>query len=270
MFEIESSNLPEFDRPPVVETVLAAQFEPIKGMRTVHFGLFWERIRERFPTTEDKPALEAAFERFEEAPKRTPRLRFEAREDATPERMWFVNKPGTEMIQLQVDRFIKNWRKTSVDAEYPRYEKTIKPGFLRDLSVFQEFLLGEGLGPIRMNQCEVTYVNHIVAGEGFTDLGDASKVFSFLGGLPHGVEDGIFALRFPIVVEGKPVGRLKVDIQPAIREADHKPMYVMQLTARGFVGSGLEFFDLGRAAIVKGFDELTTASMHSVWGKKGL
>ncbi len=268
MTEIENPKLPDFDHPPVVETVLAAQFEPIAGMRTVHFGLFWQRIRDSFPLTEEKPALEAAFERFGEAPKRIPRIRFEAREDANPERMWFVNQPGTEMIQLQVDRFIKNWRKTSSEAEYPRYEKTIKPGFLRDLDIFKDFLLTEQLGAIRMNQCEVTYVNHIVAGEGFENWGDAKKVFSFLGGLPDSVEDGVFAFRLPILAEDKPVGRLKIDIQPAVRETDQKAMYVMQLTARGFVGAGLEFFDLGRAAIVMAFADLTTESMHSVWGKK--
>src|SRR4051812_32192542 len=104
MSEAGIPQLPEFDRPPLVETVLSAQFEPIAGMHTVHFGLFWQRIRREFPEAEEKPSLKPAFERFDESSRRVGRFRFEAREDVQPERMWFVNKTGTEMIQLQVDR----------------------------------------------------------------------------------------------------------------------------------------------------------------------
>ena len=57
-------NLPEFNRPPVVETVLSAQFEPVAGMHSAHFGLFWQRIRAQFPQVEEKLALESALERF--------------------------------------------------------------------------------------------------------------------------------------------------------------------------------------------------------------
>jgi hypothetical protein len=45
-------------------------------------------------------------------------------------------------------------------------------------------------------------------------------------------------------------------------------MFVMELTARGQVGTGTEFFDLGRKWIVKSFAELTTPAMHKIWGRK--
>lgn len=259
--------LPEFDRPPVVETVLSAQFEPILKIGTVHFGLFWERIRKEFPTAEGKPSLEQVFERFGELPKRLPSLRFEVREDGKPERFWFVNEAGTEMIQLQVDRFIKNWRKTGDHDVYPRYEKAIKPGFGRDLHLFEDFLRDESLGTIKVNQCEVTYVNHIVSGDGWRGWSEVGKVFSFLTGMEDAIEDGAFALRFPIRLQGQQVGRLIVQIQPTLREKDARPMYVMNLTARGMIGTGTEFFDLGREAVVSGFAKLTTPAMHEVWGR---
>ena len=46
--------------------------------------------------------------------------------------------------------------------------------------------------------------------------------------------------------DGKPVGRLHVDVQPAIRTSDKRPMYLFHLTARGQIGESFEFFDLGR------------------------
>lgn len=69
----------------------------------MHCGLFWQRIRKEFPLTEGKPAMEPSFERFGEAVKRVPRLRFETREDVGPEKIWFLNSEGTELIQLQVN-----------------------------------------------------------------------------------------------------------------------------------------------------------------------
>lgn len=72
-------------------------------------------------------------------------------------------------------------------------------------------------------------------------------------------------LRYPIVNEGKQVGRLQVDIQAAVREKDNIPMYVMTLTARGMVGKGVDFFDLGRQAVVNSFAQLTTPEMRKIW-----
>lgn len=88
-----------------------------------------------------------------------------------------MNEPGTEMIQLQVDRFIKNWRKAGHGDVYPLYELVVKPSFNRDLKEFEEFVTAEGLGVIQMNQCEVTYVNHIVADDVWTDWPEAAKIF---------------------------------------------------------------------------------------------
>ena len=64
---------------------------------------------------------------------------------------------------------------------------------------------------------------------------------------------------------GEPIGRLHVDLQPAVRTSDNRPMYVLHLTARGQVSDGLEFFDIGRDWIVQTFKRLTSSSMHDVW-----
>jgi hypothetical protein len=42
----------------------------------------------------------------------------------------------------------------------------------------------------------------------------------------------------------------------------------MNLTARGQLGDGIEFFDIGRQWIVKSFEQLTTEHMHKIWRKK--
>src|ERR1035438_10399713 len=55
-------DLPDFANPPVAEVVLSVQFEALSRMRAAHFGLFWARIRDRYPRTEERPALETRSE----------------------------------------------------------------------------------------------------------------------------------------------------------------------------------------------------------------
>ncbi len=265
--------LPDFERPPVVETVLSAQFERIQGLRAVHWGLFWRRLKDRFPTTEERPPLHPVFERFPD-PLPAGNVRFEAIEMPELPRLWLHNAEQTELIQVQSDRFITNWRKRAETDPYPHYEPVIKPTFDRDFAEFKAFLSEEELGSVRVNQCEVTYVNHIVSGEGWDQFGEADQVFSFLRGpsaahYPGRAEDFSAHLRFPITHGGSsPIGRLHVNIQPAFRGVDGRPMYVMNMTARGQFGPDTAFFDIGRRWIVESFEQLTTSRMHEVWRKK--
>ncbi|MFN0316576.1 MAG: TIGR04255 family protein [Burkholderiales bacterium] len=274
MSDSQETDLPNFSNPPIVETVLSIQFERLAAMRSVHFGLFWRRVQSQFPNTEERPPLDPIVEQAVRPIPRAVQVRFEAVETLRLPRFWLLNTAGTEMIQIQNDRFIKNWRKHNTDEEYPRYEKVIKPAFERDVREFIAFIEEEKLGGISVTQCEVTYVNHIVAGEGWDNWGDIAEIFTFWKqppGLhyPGRVEDFVFHAQFPILgPTNEWIGRLHVEVQPAHRIADGKPMYAMNLTARGMLGKDYDFFDIGRRAVVKSFEHLTTKNMHRVWGKK--
>jgi uncharacterized protein (TIGR04255 family) len=262
--------LPEFDNPPVVETVLSIQFEPLPLVRTAHLGLLWNQYGDIFPTTEERPPLNQVSEQFPETPVVRAGLRLQALDHQPVPRLWFTNAAGNEMIQVQNDRFIKNWRKEGEGALYPRYEKTIRPNFERDYRLFLAFLENSHLGTPHVNQCEVTYVNHIVAGEGWEHFGELEKVFTFWRSPtvapPGAVDDAMLHVRFVIPDgDGEPCGRLHLDLQPAVRISDNRPMYVLNLTARGQIGDGIEFFDVGRKWIVHTFKRITTDSMHKIW-----
>lgn len=265
-----SENLPDFDDPPVVETVLSAQFEPLPSVQTAHLGLLWDEYRASFPKSAEHPALDPVVEQFPERPSGRVGLKLQMFEVPPIPRLSFANGQGNEMIQVQNDRFIKNWRKEGDGEQYPHYEKTIRPNFDRDFGIFLGFLGKNRLGPPRVNQCEVTYVNHILSGKGWDNYGEFEKVFTFWrspDATPPGPpEDLRLHARFIIPDDGgKPIGRLHVDLQPAVRISDNLPMYVLHLTARGQVGDGLGFFDVGRKWIVTTFKRLTTESMHNIW-----
>lgn len=268
-------DLPDFTNPPVVEVALAVQFERLTTLRTPHLGLLWAEFRNEFPKTEEHPARELATEEFGVPGPRKLTVHVEM----TPPvpRCWFLNELGTELIQVQQDAFVHNWRKVGEGDKYPRYEY-IREKFCAELEKFEQFLVREGLGKLVPNQCEVTYVNHIIsnsAWERHGQVADAVTVWvarysdSFLSE----PEDVRFAVRYVIPDDiGNPLGRLHVSLQPAYRTEDDKPILILKFTARGRPdGEGregiLRFLDKGREWIVRGFASITSRRMHEIWGR---
>lgn len=273
MVNSRPADLPDFDNPPVVETVLSVQFESITGLHTAHLGLLWHEFEAAYPRSDERTPLDQVIEQFPENPRVRIGLQLQTLENLPVPRLCFLTEKGNEMIQVQADRFIKNWRKEGAGETYPHYNETIKPMFERDFATFHSFLVKNRFEVPSINQCEVTYVNHILSGEGWETFADFDKIFDFWhhsgADIPGRVEDLRVHPRFTIPDDnGVPIGRLHVDIQPAFRTSDYRPMYVFHLTARGHVGNGFEFFDIGRRWIVKSFASLTTPTMHEIWRRK--
>jgi hypothetical protein len=99
--------------------------------KTAHRGVLWQEYKDAFAKTDDRPPLDPVREQFPEEPSARIGLRLQTRENLPVPRIGFLNKRGNEMIQVQNDRFIKNWRKEGEGEQYPRYEKTIRPHFDR-------------------------------------------------------------------------------------------------------------------------------------------
>lgn len=266
-------NLPSFRRPPLTETVLGLQFEPLAGLSTAHMGLLWQRFRSQLPLIEEHPPLPPAVEKFEPPPPAQVEVSIEEKPPAP--RVWFLNESKSELVQVQPDRFIHNWRKIEGIEPYPRYEP-IRGKFRDEVAVLERFLTDEKLGPLVVNQCEVTYVNHIEPSGLWDRHGQLERIFRVWSGLGGASflkvpEDAGLRMRFAILdIKGKPVGRLHAAIQPAWKKTDNSPILVLTLTARGRpAGEGIDgafaFFELGREWIVRGFADLTTPGMHRVW-----
>ncbi len=256
----------------MAEVVLSLQFSSLPSLTTAHVGLLWRRFRDRLPLIEEHPPLASALESF--APPAPPRVEV-AFEDKPPvPRVWFVNEEKTELVQVQQDRFAHNWRKVGEGDTYPRYER-IRERFREEVSKFEAFIEEEGLGELVVNQCEVTYVNHIERAGEWESHGEIEKLLKNWVPLPAAgflpaPEDAGLRWRYRIPGSGGPVGRLHVTVQPSWSAADVRPVWVMNLMARGApIGAGIdgafEFFDLGRVWVVRGFADLTTDSMQRCW-----
>jgi len=264
--------LPEFEKPPVVEVALSVQFDRL-DTNTAQLGLVWTQFRERFGNVQEKPELEPVIERFGLPKKLVPGVRFEVGAAPAP-RLWFLNDEGNELVQLQRDRFIRNWRKTGGEPNYRRYEN-LREAFLNDWDTFVAFVNEEMKSAPVPNQIEVTYVNIVE----MPPSGGLDKILACIGTTysdDYLNEPESSEVVFRYVLKGKddkPWGRLQIAAAPVIRASDHQPAVRLSLTARGSPPSPdrdgvMQAVDAGHEAVVRGFTSATRPEMHTVWGRK--
>jgi uncharacterized protein (TIGR04255 family) len=267
-----NSPLPKYDKPPVIEVALSVQFDRL-NITAAHLGLLWQKFRGRFPEIQEKPELDAVIERFGPPKAVIPAVRFEVATHAAS-RLWFVSKSGCDLVQVQRDRFIRNWRKTEDNPDYPSYD-TLRGLFAGDWKLFSQFVADEVKMPLVPNQCEVTYVN-ILEDMKPSQLPEALEWVS--GNRPDGYlgepEDAELTLRYRLNDDkGQPWGRLHIVAAPAIRATDTKPVIRLSVTARGVptkknTDGAIECLDRGHEAVVRGFTSITTPEMHKKWDRK--
>ncbi len=269
---------PKFKNPPVVETVLGVQFEPLAAMRIVHYGLFWERVRDDFPVVEEQAALDPQIETFDESvllPSAGWRI------SGRPElpRAWFLgpdSSAGQQLIQLQTDRFLHNWRRTTTRGQaYPSYDQN-REQFIRRYRSFLEFVDEQQLGAVAANQCEVTYVNHIPVPE-TRQYGELLReCFPVFEGkpaddfLPSDPEQASFQFAYRI---DENRGRLHISCRPRSLIRTGERILELQLTARVNLESPnfdgiLQGLDVAHYWVVCGFKSFTSEKVHSnaQWG----
>ena len=264
-----SDPFPSFRKPPVIEVVIGVQFAPLESWRIPHFGLYWQAIRDVFPKCEVQPPITTEIESFDPVARSQPTLQFMDKPEA---RCWYLNK--NELLQVQRERFIYNWRKLDTDIEYPRYERTTKPRFEQNWKLFCQFLKDEEIGQCKIVQAEVTYVNHIPKGDGWDEVKDWWNVFTIFANpsLPFvgGPDSEKFQCSF-LMPERQ--GRLRVSINHALRQTDGKEVINLNVMARGKPASSdtndiLKWLDMGHEWVVRGFAEITSKDMHALWERE--
>jgi uncharacterized protein (TIGR04255 family) len=262
-----ASITPGYKQPPVIETVMGVEFVPLEKWSIPHFGLYWTTVRKAFPDTESKPVLVSTSEG-------TQAVRVEVQ--STPEaRCWFIDPTGSELIQVQKDRFLFNWRKTPSEVPYPRYHERVRPQFINWWKTFSSFLENENIEQPEVLQCDLTYINHIPKGDGWEVASDWHNVFSVCGDFRQELflpapESRRFAFNYQMPNE---MGSLNVSATRAVRTKDGKEIILFQLTAKGKPASSnisdiTEWLDTAHDWVVKGFTELTMPDMHKRWGRE--
>lgn len=263
-------DLPDFGHPPLNEVVLGVQFAPPMGYSQVRAGEVWQLFRPEYPLVSEREALLPTFETFglQHSTPVAGGLSFVS--GALHDRFWFMRQTGDELIQFQQDRLLHNWRKVGDQTnEYPRFEKMVDR-FRSELAALETYMAGLTPQTLSINQCEISYVNHIVDVQGKPKPRDWLKFASFEGADP----DDFTAVFREIVKDaaGQPIGRFICECSSKIGPTG-QPMIVLGLTVRGSpanasTASAIDLISRGRDIIVRKFAQLTTAEAHKAWDRR--
>lgn len=273
-----ADGLPEYEDPPVVETVLGVEFAPIAGWSVIHFGLFRETVKAEFPDFEELPAVVSSA-RYSDDARAADEQSGEFGSVSPYVRCLFVDHANDRLIQVQRDRFMYNWRR-EVNKNYPRYLNNVRPNFIEQWRRFKGFLEEQRLEGPRVRRSEVTYVNHFERGKEWSSFDDLSKLMTFwIDPRDKQARNPIPTPRFLPTPEYADIDiryrindqdHLHVEVRRAERHKDGAEILQTTLTARLSPVGGddeaiLATFDTGREWIVRGFTELTTPEMHLRW-----
>lgn len=256
----------DFENPPVSEVVCGVGFTKPDNFTSPYMGLFWSTVRDEFPVAEVKPPLPPPGSEFNFILSDTP----------PPPRYFLRTREGDELLQLQENRFLYNWLQTQRNPKYPRYKNVIKR-FHKLRKQFEMFLQDHDLQQMAVRELRLTYVNHIMEGEGWNNLADVGKIFPnfqlkqrgrrYLRG-PTGWN---FKTWFPVKDRNS---RLQVTIRNGIKKIAEDPeqrLYVLDLTVIGDVvdpsqGELQRWFDMAREAIDLSFLDLTSSKIQNeIW-----
>ena len=266
-------DLPDFLRPPINEVVLSIQFRALSEFGNGHVGLLWSKFRKDYPDLSEQAPLQTIFETFGNVQAAQQGIQIETLLNPPMSRFWFTERSGHELIQVQQDRFLHNWRKREDEQAYPHYE-AIRARFHEEIAIFEDFLRTEQLGELKANQCEVSYINAIelVEADPHSSLQEITSLWA--GNLSQEagleLEDSMVRCRFVLRDAGKPIGRVHVHFTPAHRTADRRPVIRLEITARAkpadeSVRAALELLDKERSEVVKMFAAVTTPAMQKLW-----
>lgn len=142
--------------------------------------------------------------------------------------------------------------------------------FEEELETFENYASKLAPQALRINQCEVTYINHISVAEESASLRPADWL-TVVGGGAQDFDDFATSLRQILKNGNKPFGRLIVNAATA-RRPDGKKLISLNITVRGSPsGAGrseaIQFLKNARDVIVCKFAEITTKQAHDAWGR---
>jgi uncharacterized protein (TIGR04255 family) len=152
------TDLPDYERPPIDEVAVGVGLvSPIGGFVDPHAGLFWQRVKGRYPNAESHPRVETLPAAFADSVASSQPVPFPFSASAGS-RTFLISGDDSYLLQVQNNRFFRNWRRR--EAEYPHFD-ALSTDFLSELKEFRSFLTDEGLKESPISSLEVTYINWI-------------------------------------------------------------------------------------------------------------
>jgi uncharacterized protein (TIGR04255 family) len=161
-----ASSAPKFERPPVSEVAVAVEFVPILALTAVPIVHMYEKLwASDYPKVAEHVALPPAGP---EPGSMLAGIGLRVGHGAEALRLWMLTEDEAELLQLQHDRLILNWRKLE-GGRYPAYA-SLRKKFSRRWeelgAAVSEF------GQVRPTVAEVTFVNTVASAAGWAGMAD--------------------------------------------------------------------------------------------------
>ena len=247
----------KFTKSPLTEVVCGVEFNAPE-FSSVHLGLYWQTIRDRFPSPPlDRPPIGDI-----EILNILPSLR----------RVWFESDDKRQLIQLQANRFYYNWRQQHETDQYPHFHE-IYPKFSEEWKKFHDWWSQTQKTLFQPIRYELTYLNQIDGNFGWNSASDCQKIFNFVGegwgefSLSPSVFNANLEFDLP---ESR--GSLSVSINQGIRPQDGVSAIILNLTA-STTDTSIDiktWFDLAHQSTVDTFLSLISQKSKKEWGLKWL
>lgn len=268
--------LPSFRSPPLDEVAIAIQFQGIERF-SLAYGAFFERIRSNYPVYEEHDPIPVQFETFGRSQEVGSEISLES---LSLRRGWYISSDGHELVQLQPNRLVQNWRRINGQGEYPRFPAVFSK-FQENLETIKLVLNDLSLSQIQINQVDITYFNNIPllmdennssAFERIFQWPEARRMSEEAAGFSIAPEAVNFNVGRLVFAPGSttPCARLVASAVPAETDTGQKVIR-FQLRFRGPLsseGTLEQFFEVARSAIVKSFTDLTSPECHILWERE--
>ena len=243
----------KFKKPPLKEVVFGVNIE-ISELSLVHFGLYWETIKEKFPTT---------IENFGG-------LTLTGDENYTPSfpAVWYLSSEENRLIRLTKDYFSYHCR--CIKEDYQHFENLFEE-FLNEWNRLESWWLYFSQQQIKVKQYSLRYINIIDENSNWRDLEDNSKVFSLFKqeiktslGLP---ETYLSEFRFELPDN---FGELEISLETSQQEVSglKKNFMIFYLSTFSKIMNGKfqkYWFDSAHDFIIQSFLDLTTEEAQNLW-----
>ena len=224
----------DFARPPVEEVVLGVLFNPLDRLLAPHLGEIWQEFkRDGFVHILEQPPISHAVETF---PVSGQEAQLRIGHVPPLSRIWFIHETGTEIIQVQRDRFTFNWRKTEPAQVYPGFT-AICGKFEAFYRRFGKVIKNMQIGEVTPLQYELTYIDQLRHGESWNTLDDIGKIYTLFihssqtQSFWSGMEAVNFQASFPVADLH---GRLHVSMGNRIKIPEQTQTLQTDFTVRGF------------------------------------
>lgn len=206
--------------PPVTEVAVAVEFEQFVGLGTIGLARLAEMWQADYPVVKEVAGAPPGSLSPE-----MPRIQFGA--GTLAPRLWLLTDVGNDLVQIQNDRLIVNWRRLNPADEYPGHAVVLG----RFIRLWNEFREAFGVrDEIKPRLIEWTYINQldseILARKGLTFVDDA------LEGLPGTARHFAFHIARELQRDSVIEGYLTIEGGPAMLPTTEERFFSLNITTK--------------------------------------